>query len=170
MEISGSTYLYAIASLSMAFVSFSVIVVVFRQMMGAEMSKFHLLLVRLFIESGLLTVMLALLPSLLLLLGFESPQLWKIASGIGAITLIVYLITYIIRRRKVKSGRVPMRIYVNYVISFITLSGLCFNVIGWPYKPFIGPYVLALSWSLFMGFIVFLETLNIFFEGHVVEN
>ena len=72
MELPGSNYLLALATIAISFVSFSTIVVVFRQSLGAGLSEFHILLVRFFIESGLIAVFFSLVPILLGLLGLQS--------------------------------------------------------------------------------------------------
>lgn len=41
MELPGSGYLYTMATLAMTFVGFCAIVLIFRQSMGAESSKFQ---------------------------------------------------------------------------------------------------------------------------------
>jgi len=165
MELPGASYLYTMASLALAFVAFSTIVVVLRQMLGAEMSAFQILLVRLFIESGMAVTAFALLPPLLWFFNFTEAMIWRVSSVAAAIYLIIYLVMYVRRRRRLLRAPLPIRIYVNYFISFITITGLWLNVLGKPYEPSIGPYVLALTWSLFMPGLVFLQTLDIFFEG-----
>ncbi len=42
MELPGSSYLLNLAVLSLSFVGFSTIVVVLRQVLGAELSDFHI--------------------------------------------------------------------------------------------------------------------------------
>lgn len=74
MEVPGSNYLQCVAALSIAFVSFSMIVAVVRQVLGTVI-PFHILLVRLLIESGVTATALSLLPPLLGLLGPALPAM-----------------------------------------------------------------------------------------------
>jgi len=49
--IAGSTYLYTLATLSVTFAGFCAIVIVLRQTAGKELSGWHLVLTRLYIEA-----------------------------------------------------------------------------------------------------------------------
>ena len=51
MELPGSAYLYTLATLSMTFAGFCAIVIVLRQTIGKEISGFHVVLMRLYLES-----------------------------------------------------------------------------------------------------------------------
>jgi hypothetical protein len=164
VELSGASYLYTIASLALAFVAFSTIVVVLRQMLGAEMSVFQILLVKLFIENGMSITAFALLPPLLGFFNFSGAMIWRVSSAAAAIYQIGYLLFYIRRRRRLLRASLPIRIYVNYFITFITITGLWLNVLGKPFEPNIAPYVLALTWGLVMPGIIFIQTLDVFFE------
>jgi hypothetical protein len=53
MELPGSAYLYTLATLSMTFAGFSAVVIVLCQTIGREISGFHVVLMRLYIEAGL---------------------------------------------------------------------------------------------------------------------
>ena len=93
-------YLLRLAALSIAFVGFATIVVTLRRGLGGELSPFHMLLVRIYIEIGLIVAIGSLLPSLLNLFALPSPLLWQIPSAIGGTIAPVLLIAYVGRRRK----------------------------------------------------------------------
>jgi hypothetical protein len=71
MELPGSGYFYALAALAMAFVGFTSIVVVVRQGTGKELSKFHILLTKLFVELGLMATAFAMLAPTLSICGIS---------------------------------------------------------------------------------------------------
>ena len=53
MELPGSAYLYTLATLAMTFAGFCAIVIVLRQTTGKDISSFHVVLTRLYLESAL---------------------------------------------------------------------------------------------------------------------
>ena len=52
MELAGAGYLYTLATLAMTFVGFCAIVLIFRQSMGRQSSKFHRYASHVYIEIG----------------------------------------------------------------------------------------------------------------------
>ena len=69
MDLPGSAYLYTLATLSMTFAGFCAIVIVLRQTTGREVSGFHIVLMRLHLESGLWAAAFCMLPPLLAVCG-----------------------------------------------------------------------------------------------------
>ena len=65
MELQGAGYLYTLATLAMTFVGFCAIVLIFRQSMGAESSKFHRYASHVYIELGFISAAFAMLGPLL---------------------------------------------------------------------------------------------------------
>src|SRR5262249_23936275 len=65
MELPGSAYLYTLATLSMTFAGFSAVVILLCQTIGREISGFHVVLMRLYIEAGLWAAGFCMLPPLL---------------------------------------------------------------------------------------------------------
>jgi hypothetical protein len=78
-------YLLALAALSLSFVGFSTIVVALRQALGARLSRFHLLLVRFFIETGLAVTAFSILPPMLDAAGLGTFFVWQLSSAIAAL-------------------------------------------------------------------------------------
>jgi hypothetical protein len=75
MELPGSGLFYALAALSMAFVSFTSIVVVLRQATGKPFSPLHILFTRLFCEMGLMATAFAMLAPVLAICGVSEDSL-----------------------------------------------------------------------------------------------
>jgi hypothetical protein len=160
MDAAGFDYLLRLASLAVAFVGFATIVVTLRRAFGGELSAFHVLLVRIYVEIGLLVAAGALLPSLLGLFGLDSTLIWQFSSALAGIIAPVALIVYVGRSRRVQSGPVKPRVYVRYFISALAVLGLWLNVTGLRNPPEPGPYAAAMTWFLFSAGLIFVQTLD----------
>jgi hypothetical protein len=165
MELSGSAYLYTLATLSMTFAGFCAIVIVLRQTIGKEISGFHVVLMRLYIESGLWAAAFAMLAPLLALCGLSPAMAWRAASAIIALVMIGYGAAYPMRRRRMMADPLPPRRWVAIVIvSLLVIAALAANAAGMPYEPAVGPVAIAASWTLACGAMVFVLGLNAFWE------
>src|SRR6516225_6549380 len=107
MELPGSAYLYTLATLAMTFAGFCAIVIVLRQTTGKGISGFHLVLTRLYLESGLFSAAFSMLPSLLALCGLTETTVWRVSSAIIATVLICFGATYPTRRAAITAGSLP---------------------------------------------------------------
>ena len=104
MDSLGITYLLTIATVSVTFVGFSSIVVIFRQAQGSSLDGIHIFLVRFFIEMGLIVTGFALLPLLLSVLGIAPVRIWGYASGAYALGHLGYVVTLFRRRGRNATG------------------------------------------------------------------
>ena len=169
MEQLDVTYLVAIATISITFVGFSSVVVVFRQTQGNRLDNLHIFLVRFFIEMGLIVTGFSLLPVLLGVLGMPGAGLWRLASAAYAIAHIAYIRVLFLRRRLYTSSDFSLRRnFVFILISIIVDVVLILNAIGWPFSPTIGPYALALAWGFIVAGIFFAQTISAFVEENQV--
>jgi hypothetical protein len=163
MEIQGAGYLYSIAAAAMAFVGFSAIVVILRQTLGASLTSFQLLLMRLIVEHGFVVVFLSLLPSLLALFDIPHELIWRLCSGVATFVITVWLCHYMLRRYPaVRSKPQPLYVWINVGIQTFTLLALLGNAVGVFYRPQVGVYAAAISWTLFQGADIFLLSLKAF--------
>jgi hypothetical protein len=165
MESLGITYLQTVATISVTFVGFSSIVVVFRQVQGNSLDGTHVFLVRFFIEMGLIVTGFSLLPILLGVWGIPAGLLWGYASAAFALGHLGYVVT-LFRRRRRNAAR-PFAVGRNLLLILISIgvdASLILNAIGWPYAANIGPYVLALTWGLLVVGIFFVQTLEAFLD------
>ncbi len=151
-----------LAGLSLSFVGFSSVVVTLRGALGGEISERHLRFVRLYIEGGFLVTALALIPVLLDLLHISGPVNWRLSSAAAASVLSVLLLTQFRRRRAVEGGRFPPWVVIIYALSLATVVGLWLNAAGIPLSPSVGPYAVALTWSLCVFGFIFVRTIDIF--------
>jgi hypothetical protein len=107
MELPGSAYLYTLATLAMTFAGFCAIVIVLRQTTGKGISGFHLVLTRLYLESGLFSAAFCMLPPLLALCGLPETTVWRVSSAIIATVLLCFGATYPMRRAAITAGSLP---------------------------------------------------------------
>jgi hypothetical protein len=161
MELPGSAYLYTLATLAMTFAGFCAIVIVLRQTTGKELSGFHLVLTRLYLESGLLSAAFCMLPPLLAVCGMSETMAWRSSSAIIVTVLLGYGATYPMRRAAIMAGPLPRSRWVPIVaVSMLVVIALVSNAIGFPYRPTIGPIAVAATCTLGCGAIVFVLALN----------
>ncbi len=169
MEPLGITYLVAVATISITFVGFSSVVVVFRQTQGNRLDSLHIFLVRFFIEMGLIVTGFSLLPVLLGVLGVPSAGLWQVSSAAYAIAHISYIRVLFLRRKHYTAGTFSLRRnFLFILISIVVDVALILNAIGWPFGSTIGPYALALAWGFTVAGIFFAQTISTFVQENQV--
>jgi hypothetical protein len=72
VELAASGYLYTIAIIAITFASLSVLIMIFRQMLGGHMTKRHSFVTRQYLQLGFMTTLGSILPPLLALLGIPA--------------------------------------------------------------------------------------------------
>ena len=162
MTSSESDYLIRLASLSLSFVGFSTIVVTLRGALGGQLTERHVRYVRLYIEGGFLVTALALVPTMLDMLGFAPGVTWPLASTIAALILTFVLVTQFRRRRSIEPGPFPFWVVAIYVVSVIAVLRLWLNAAGWPQPPGVGAYAVVLTWALGIFGFIFLRSIELF--------
>ena len=115
-----------------------------RRGLGGELSDRHVALVRLFIEGGLAVMAVGLLPPLLDLMGLAESLVWRLSSTAAGLTFTIYIVTQFRRRRRVESGRPPLRVSINFTISIIAVVGLWLKATGILFEPNLAPMPLPL--------------------------
>jgi hypothetical protein len=165
VELPGSSYLFTLAALSMTFAGFCAIVIVLRQTAGQELSGWHLVLTRLYIEAGFWAAAFCMLPSLLALCGLPQATVWRASSAAIAVVMIGYGATYPKRRRAMVKEPLPSRRWLAIVvISALVIAGLVGNAIGVPHEPGIAPVAVAATWTLACGATIFVVSLDAFWR------
>jgi len=165
MESLGIMYLQTVATISVTFVGFSSIVVVFRQVQGSSLDGFHIFLVRFFIEMGLIVTGFSLLPLLLSVWGMPAGLIWGYASAAFALGHLGYIVILYLRRRQDATGSFSLgRNLLLILISIGVDISLILNAIGWPFAANIGPYALGLTWALLVAGFFFVQTLEAFLQ------
>ena len=163
MELPGSGYFYAIATISMAFVGFTAIVVVLRQGMGKRLLPLHVLFTSLFVELGLMATAFAILAPTLAICGISEHLAWKISSVIMLAVLVPWLLTYPKRRKKAApKERLPLRWYVMTTLGIGVVIALFLNVVGLAFNTVPGPLAVAALYVLSYAAVAFLGTYSSF--------
>ncbi len=164
MELFGSNYLLTLATVSITFVGFSTVAVIFRQALGTGLSVFEIQLIRVFIVSGLMATIFSLIPALLGLLGITPSLAWRVSSLALALVLLFGEISYLRHRSQVQPGSLPVYIYILFGTSAATILGLLINAIGIVTEPNVGLYALGVTWMLVETMVAFIIALRIFLQ------
>ena len=162
MTLAGTDYLLRLAGLSVTFVGFSAVVVTLRRALDAQISELHVYFIRFFIEGGLLTAALSVLPAALSFTGLPDAMIWRLSSAGAAILFTVYFVFLYRRRRRVTGGSFPRSTGIDFVVSAIATLALWANAIGIGFRPNAAPYALAMTWFLVLGGWVFAQNLVFF--------
>ena len=164
MEIQGAAYLYALAALGMAFLSFTAVVVIIRQTFGTTgLSQIQLLITQVLIEHGYVVVGFSVAPLLLALFNLPHDTVWRVSSAIAAVTIASWSAIYgLWRYPAVRAQRHPLFARINFAMTGAAVIVLLSNSIGYPLSPQVGPYALAITWILFEGANIFLLSIKAF--------
>jgi hypothetical protein len=128
MDLPGSPYLYALAALAMTFAGFSAVAIVLRQTLGRRLSPFHLLVTRLYIESGFWAAAFSMMAPLLALCELPPDLVWRLSSIAIAAILIAYGATYPVRRRRIVPDGLPSRRWIAIgCVSLVVVAALIGN-------------------------------------------
>ena len=157
-----SDYLIRLASLSLSFVGFSSVVVTLRGALGGQLSERHVRLVRLYIEGGFLVTALALLPTMLDMLGVRPAVAWPLASALAALIFTLVLVMQFRRRRSIEPGPFPFWVVAIYAVSIVAVLRLWLNVAGYPEPTGMGAYAVVLTWALGIFGFIFVRTIELF--------
>src|SRR5258708_7644429 len=145
MEPSGVSYLYELATVSVTFVSLSVILWMFRQNIGGGMTRYDSYFVLSFMQSGFIVVGGSLLPSLLALYGLAPETVWRLSSAISAIPIFLFVAFLPGRRRAAAKEPMPPSIWIFLILQFFCAVYLVANAAGIPLSPGTAPYAFAMS-------------------------
>ncbi len=168
MELPGSNYLLTLATVSITFVGFSTVAVVFRQVQGAGLSEYEIVLVRMYLVSGLIATVFSLIPPLLGLFGITPSSVWRVSSLALALVMIwrgIYFIRRSIRFERRRPIDFLSVIFSLYVIYSIAILGLLINALGIFSEPNVAPYALGATWMLVNAIISFILALQRFLHS-----
>jgi uncharacterized membrane protein YhaH (DUF805 family) len=164
MELQGSAYLYALATVSITFVGFSALLLVFRQTIGGRMTPYDAFFTLSFVQAGFIVAMGALLPPLLALYALGEETVWRISSAIAAALILAFVAAFPARRRRAAGSSAP--IYVWILLAMQALAGLelASGAIGKPLGPQPASFAAAMTAMLVTSGIAFLAALSLVFR------
>jgi len=143
MDASG--YLYTIATVGMTFAGLSVLTMIFRQLLGGQMTKWDSFVSRTWVELGFMTTFGSILPPLLILFEAPAPIAWRISSGIMAIILGGWALTFPRRRLAANPTRLPLQVVIFSMAMDIAALALAANAIVVPVERLAGVYAAAVT-------------------------
>jgi hypothetical protein len=130
MELQGSTYLFTLATVSITFVGFAALVLVFRQTIGGEVTRYDTYFTLSFIQVGFIVTVGALLPPLLALYGWREEVVWRVSSAVLAALILYFVATVPKRRRAATNGSVPNFVWALLAVQAFSGVALIFCAVG----------------------------------------
>lgn len=112
MELPGSAYLYALATISITYAGFASLIVVFRQTTTGKLTSYDLFFVRSVLLRSFTVIVCAMLPPTLALFDLPHPTIWRISSLIAGLLQAVFVLTWPMRRRSISD--VPITKWILY--------------------------------------------------------
>lgn len=164
-------FIFALLQTYVAFIAFATIVATLRQSFGTPLTPFQYILFRFFVESGLLHVILLLVPIMLFNLFGDTLLVWRLTTYSVIIVPIIYAVNYLMRRRKVRNARTPpttVAVILGYcgfavfnsLISIENLPGNLSQMI--PLEPSMLSISIYFMWSMVAVILIFLTFLSTF--------
>src|SRR5262249_52024881 len=159
MDLPGANYLYALSTISVTFVGFSALLLVFRQTIGGKMTDYDSYFTLAFMQAGFIVTSRGLFPQLLAVFDMSHDSVWRASSVIMAIPIFLFVATTPGRRRAAVSERVPFYVRLLLLLQFLAGASLVLNAVGWPAPPNLALFALALTAMLFTTGIAYLIAL-----------
>ena len=154
MDASG--FLYTIATVGMTFAGLSVLTMILRQMLGGRITKWDSWVTRTWIQLGFMTTFGSILPPLLILFAAPVPIAWRISSGVMAVILGSWALTFPRRRHAVNPTRLPLQVVIFTLAMDIAALALAANAIVVPGELLAGVYAAAVTAILIAAGLLFL--------------
>ena len=167
MDASG--YLYTIATVGMTFAGLSVLTMILRQILGGRMTKFDSFVARMWVQLGFITTFGSILPPLLILFGPPAPIAWRISSGVMAVILGSWALTFPRRRHAVNPTRLPLQVVIFLLAMNIAALALAANAIVVPGELLAGVYAAAVTAILIGAGMLFLFAFVYWYEATIVN-
>jgi len=161
MEIPGSTYLYALATVSTTFVGFSALAMIFRQAMGGAITRYDTFFTLSFVQTGFIVAAGSMLPQLLALFEWSHRAVWRASSTIMAITVLSFIATFPMRRRAATGARAPLYVDVLLVLQVLIAMSLILDAVGKPLEPGAALYASAMAGFLLTSGVAYLIALSV---------
>jgi hypothetical protein len=163
--VDASGYLYTIATVGMTFAGLSVLTMILRQMLGGQMTKFDSFVTRTWVQLGFMTTLAAILPPLLILFGDPAQMAWRISSGVMAVILGGWALTFPRRRHAANPTRLPLQVVIFVLAMDIAALALAANAIIGPVERLAGIYAAAVTAILTGAGMLFLFTIVYWYDA-----
>ena len=155
MDASG--YLYSMATVGMSFAGLSVLTMILGQMLGGQqMNKFDGFVARSWVQLGFMITLGSILPPLLGLFDASTLMVWRISSGLMAIILGWWALTFPRRRHAVKATPLPIPVIAFCVAMDLVALALAANAFVVPVERLPGVYAASVTAILLGAGMLFL--------------
>jgi hypothetical protein len=165
--VDASGYLYTIATVGMSFAGLSVLTMILRQMLGGQMTKFDSFVTRTWVQLGFMTTFGSILPPLLILFGAPAPIAWRISSGVMAVILGSWALTFPSRRHAVNSTRLPLQVMMFVLAMDIAALALAADALVAPGELLAAVYAAAVTAILIGAGMLFLFTVVHWYDATI---
>jgi hypothetical protein len=166
-DVDATAYLYTIATVGMTFAGLSVLTMILRQLLGGRMTRFDIFVTRTWVQLGFMTTFAAILPPLLTL--FEAPAAlaMRISSGVIAVILGSWTLTFPGRRRAVNPTRFPLQVVTFLVAMHVAALALIANALVVPGGLLAAIYAAAVTAILIGAGMLFLFTVVHWYDARI---
>jgi hypothetical protein len=165
--VDASAYLYTIATAGMTFAGLSVLTMILRQMLGGRVTKWDSFVTRTWVELGFMTTFGSILPPLLVLFEAPAPTAWRIPSGVMAVILGSWALTFPRRRQAVNPTRLPLQVVIFSLAMDIAALALAANAIVVPGELLAGIYAAAVTAMLIAAGMLFLFAFAYWYDATI---
>jgi hypothetical protein len=154
--VEATGYLCTISAVGMSFAGLSVLTMILRQILGGQMTKFDSFVARSWVHLGFMITFGSILPPLLALFEISTPMVWRSSSGLIAIVLGCWALTF--PRRRLATNPTPLPIPVMIFVAAMALIALALaaNAITVPVGLLPGVYAASLTAILIGAAMLFL--------------
>jgi len=154
--VDASGYLYAMAAVGMSFAGLSVLTMILGQMLGGQMTKFDSFVARSWVQLGFMITLGSILPPLFALFEAPTPMVWRLSSGVMAVILGFWALTFPRRRHATKSTGLPVQVIMFCAAMDVVALALGANAIVVPVRPLPGVYAASVTAILIGAALLFL--------------
>jgi hypothetical protein len=163
--VDASGYLYTIATVGMNFAGLSVLTMLLRQMLGGQMTKFDSFVTRTWVQLGFMTTFGSILPPLLILFGGPSPLAWRVSSGVMAVLLGGWALTFPRRRHAANPTRLPFQVVIFSLAMDTSALAFAADASVVPVERVAGVYAAAVTAILIASGMLFLFTFVYWYDA-----
>jgi hypothetical protein len=140
----------------MTFAGLSVLTMILRQILGGQMTKFDSFVARIWIQLGFMIKFGSILPPLLGLFEVLPLVVWRISSGLMAVILGWWALTFPRRRQATKPTRLPVPVIIYSAAMDLIALALVANAIAVPVERLPGVYAASVTAILIGAAMLFL--------------
>jgi hypothetical protein len=166
VDIPGSSYLYALATLSITFSGFSALITMLRQTSGGTLSRYDTFLMVNYFSTGFAIAILCLLPPLLSGWSANYDVIWRVPSAAALCFGVTVEVVAISRRRRATGESTPLFVIILLLSYWPAFLLLLLSALGIGVQPGFGPFAASLTWIFAMAAIDYTMALGILFGGH----